>query len=116
MVNLLEYRPKAGYAADEPEAKENLSGRGAYQRYAAAIANILVEVGARLVWRGRQELVFIGGTEQEWDEVICVRYPSRKAFLEMIARPEYLAASHHRDVALERTALLRCAAGTASEA
>ena len=114
MVNLLKYRPKAAYGGDRPEAKENLSGREAYQRYGAVAVKVLGEIGARIVWMGQQHLVFIGGGEQEWDEVACVRYPSRKAFLEMIVRRDYLAATYHREAGLERTALLCCSAGSAS--
>ena len=33
MVNLLKYRAKAAYGPDHAEAKENFSGRDAYQRY-----------------------------------------------------------------------------------
>ena len=114
MVNLLKYRLKAAYGADRPEAKENLSGREAYQRYGAVAVQVLDEIGARILWMGQQKLVFIGGAEQEWDDVVCVRYPSRMAFLEMIARHDYLAATYHREAGLERTALLCCSAGSAS--
>ena len=79
MVNLLKYRSKAAYGADRPEAKENLSGREAYQRYGAVAVQVLDEIGARILWMGQQKLVFIGGAEQEWDDVVCVRYPSRMA-------------------------------------
>jgi len=114
MVNLLKYRSKAAYGADRPEAKENLSGREAYQRYGAVAVQVLDEIGARILWMGQQKLVFIGGAEQQWDDVVCVRYPSRMAFLEMIARHDYLAATYHREAGLERTALLCCSAGSAS--
>jgi len=33
MVNLLKYRDRAAYEPDRAEAKENLTGREAYQRY-----------------------------------------------------------------------------------
>lgn len=114
MVNLLKYREKADYAADRTEAKEGLSGLDAYRRYGAVALKCVGDAGGGLVWGGQQALVFIGGGEQDWDEVICVRYPSRKAFLEMIARPDYRAATYHRDAGLARTALLCCKAGTAS--
>ena len=81
MVNLLEYRPLASYAADEPEANEHLSGREAYQRYGVLVTRIL---------------------------------PSRRAFLDVITRPDYVAAAIHREAGLERTALLCCSAGTAA--
>jgi uncharacterized protein (DUF1330 family) len=112
MVNLLRYRKHAAYDASVPEARENLSGRAAYQRYGATALRCVLEAGGRIVWGGRQELVVIGSGGNEWDEVICVRYPSRQAFLEMTDRDDYRAALHHRDAGLERTVLLCCSAGT----
>jgi uncharacterized protein (DUF1330 family) len=114
MVNLLKYRALADYPVDKSEAKERLSGQDAYRRYGANALKQLARVGASIVWGGAQSLVFIGGPEQEWDEVVCVRYPSRQAFLGMISNPDYLAGTYHRDAGLERTGLLCCSAGTAS--
>ncbi len=114
MVNLLKYRAKAAYPADRSEAKENMSGLDAYRRYGATALKCVTEMGGGIVWGGQQALVFIGGGEQDWDEVICVRYPSRQTFLQMIARPDYLAATYHRDAGLERAALLCCKAGMAA--
>jgi uncharacterized protein (DUF1330 family) len=114
MVNLLKFRVRADYEPSRPEARENISGAEAYQRYGTVAQKCVAEVGGRIVWAGPQALVFIGGAEQEWDQVVCVRYPSRQAFLTMVSQPHYLAASHHRTAGLERTALVCCAAGTAS--
>lgn len=114
MVNLLKYRAQADYHGDKSEAKEKLSGQDAYRRYGAVALKSLGKAGGSIVWGGAQSLVFIGGPEQDWDEVICVRYPSRQAFLGMISSPDYLAGTYHRDAGLERTGLLCCSAGTAS--
>ena len=114
MVNLLKYRDRAAYDDDRAEAKESLTGREAYQRYGMTALRCVGEAGGGIVWMGAQRLVFIGGPEQEWDDVVCVRYPSRQKFLEMVSRPDYLAATLHRDAGLERTALLCCAAGSAA--
>jgi uncharacterized protein (DUF1330 family) len=114
MVNLLKYREKAAYAGDRAEAKENISGREAYRRYGLTALQCVGELGGGLVWSGAQALVFIGGSEQDWDDVVCVRYPSRQAFLKMISNPDYLAATYHREAGLARTALLCCKAGTAA--
>ena len=108
MVNLLKFRTKAAYGADQAEAKENLSGREAYLRYGMVAQRCVAEAGGAIVWGGNQKLVFIGTASDLWDQVICVRYPSRQAFLAMVSRPDYTAASYHRDAALERTALLCC--------
>lgn len=113
MVNLLKYRNRAAYAADRSEAKENLSGRDAYLRYGVVAQRCVAEAGGGIVWGGNQALVAIGDGGDVWDQVICVSYPSVHAFLQMVQRPEYLAASYHREAALERTALLCCEAGSA---
>jgi uncharacterized protein (DUF1330 family) len=114
MVNLLKYRVRAAYEAGKAEAKQNLSGREAYQRYGMVAMQHVASCGGGIVWMGAQKFAFIGGPEQDWDEIVCVRYPSREAFLKMIANPEYIAASYHRDAGLERTALLCCTAGSAA--
>lgn len=114
MVNLLKFRAKAAYEPSRPEAGESLSGAEAYQRYGAVAQKCVAEEGGRIVWGGPQALVFIGGAEQDWDQVICVRYPSRQAFLKMVSSPHYLAATYHRTAGLERTALLCCHAGTSA--
>ncbi|HEX4535074.1 MAG TPA: DUF1330 domain-containing protein [Rhizomicrobium sp.] len=115
MVNLLKYRAKAAYKADRAEAAQNLSGRDAYQRYGMVAIQHVTQRSGRVVWAGPQKLVFIGDAQaNDWDDVVCVHYPSRKAFLEMTQDPAYLAAHYHRDAGLERTALLCCSAGAAA--
>jgi uncharacterized protein (DUF1330 family) len=114
MVNLLKFRVRAAYSEDRAEARENLSGRDAYLRYGAVAQKCVAEAGGGIVWGGNQALVAIGDEGDAWDHVVCVRYPSVQAFLAMVSRPEYQAASYHRDAALERTALLCCEAGSAA--
>src|SRR5262249_32190062 len=75
MVNLLKYRD-----------------RGPYMGYGGVGAKCAAARGGSMVGRGKRALVFIGGPEQDWDEVVCVRYPPRANFLDMIADPKYLAA------------------------
>ncbi|HEY2068026.1 MAG TPA: DUF1330 domain-containing protein [Rhizomicrobium sp.] len=115
MVNLLKYRAKAAYGAEHKEAAENLSGRDAYQRYGMVALQQVMKRGGSIVWGGPQKFVMIGDdAANDWDEVVCVRYPSRDAFLDMTADPEYLAAHYHREAGLERTVLLCCGAGMAT--
>jgi uncharacterized protein (DUF1330 family) len=115
MVNLLKYRKTAAYEAGRAEAKENLSGRDAYQRYGMVALQHVMKRGGSVVWGGPQKFVMIGDDDaNNWDEVVCVRYPSRDAFLNMTQDPDYLAAHYHREAGLERTALLCCGAGMAA--
>jgi uncharacterized protein (DUF1330 family) len=112
MVNLLKYRAKAAYDSDRAEAKQNLSGRDAYQRYGMVALQQVTKRGGKIVWGGRQNFVMIGEPEDnDWDEVVCVQYPSRDAFLDMTQDADYLAAHYHREAGLERTVLLCCGAG-----
>jgi uncharacterized protein (DUF1330 family) len=115
MVNLLKYRTKAAYAANAKEAKENLSGRDAYQRYGMVAIQHVTQRGGKVVWGGPQKFVMIGDdAANDWDEIVCVQYPSRDAFLNMTQDPDYLAAHYHREAGLERTALLCCGPGMAA--
>lgn len=114
MVNLLKYRDRAAYDSGRAEAKENLSGRDAYQRYGMVALQHVMKRGGKIVWGARQNFVMIGEVEDnDWDEVVCVQYPSREAFLDMTQDEDYLAAHYHREAGLERTVLLCCNAGMA---
>ncbi len=97
MVNLLKFKELTG--AGEP-------GRAAYERYGRAVLPILTEIGAKVLWLGAVKQVFIGADRDRWDEVLLVEYPSRKAFLSMISRPDYMKIHKDREDALEDSALL----------
>ncbi len=43
--------------------------------------------------------------------MLLVEYPSRRAFIEMVSRPDYLEAHADREAALERTLVLACTPG-----
>jgi uncharacterized protein (DUF1330 family) len=38
--------------------------------------------------------------------VVLVKYPNRKAFLDMVSQPEYEKAREHREAGLERTVVV----------
>ena len=50
--------------------------------------------------------IVIGDEAEDWDEVLVVEYPSRDAFFDMVTNPDYMATTHHRTAALERSALI----------
>lgn len=98
MVNLLKFRAHAAYA-DGSDGR--LSGRDAYQRYAAAVGKLIRVYGGRFVFAGDVTHLMIGQADDMWDEVALAEYPSRAAFTAMIAAPEFEAAAHHREAGLE---------------
>lgn len=85
MLNLLRFKPDGGQQR--------------YAEYGAAVAPSLEKVGGRIVWAGEPAAPLLG--EQGWDLVALVEYPSRQAFLDMIASPEYQEIGHLRTEALE---------------
>ena len=89
MLNLLKFQGSAGAAA--------------YARYGAAVNPLLTAHGACILYMGRAAELLIGS--EPWDAVALVEYPSRQAFLAMIASPEYQAIHTHREQGLERTVL-----------
>jgi uncharacterized protein (DUF1330 family) len=99
MLNLLKYKASSSDGQG--------SGADAYQRYADQAVKMVERQGGTIVWMGKPEQVLIGDGEADaWDAVALVRYPSRQAFMEMTAKPEYEQAHTHREAGLERTVLL----------
>lgn len=89
MLNLLAFKPDGG--------------RERYEEYGQAVAPSLEKVGGRIVFMGAPGLPLLG--EDPWDLVVLVEYPSRQAFLDMIASAEYQAIGHLRTEALVRSEL-----------
>lgn len=102
MLNLLKFREQASY--EEPRA--DVSGREAYKEYGRGAIRCIHAVGGELVWSGAPIGTLIGPEEQQWDEVLLVRYPSLDAFLKMIDSPEYKRIVHHRTAAIDDSRLI----------
>jgi uncharacterized protein (DUF1330 family) len=104
MINLLRYRERAHYPPGFDA--EPCSGREAYQRYGVLVAPHIASAGARMLWLGSVQASVIAPAEERWDDAILVEYPSRKAFLQMVTNPEYLAVAGHRTAALDDSRLI----------
>ena len=76
-----------------------------YATYAGLARKIIEEAGGRVAYAGRVDQILVGETG-DWDMIALVEYPNRKAFLEMVSRPDYLQASEHREAGLEQTVLM----------
>jgi uncharacterized protein (DUF1330 family) len=86
MLNLLAFKPDGG--------------RERYEEYGAAVAPLLEKAGGRVVFLGQAGSVLLG--DDSWDLVLLVEYPSRQAFLDMIASPKYQEIAHLRTEALTK--------------
>jgi uncharacterized protein (DUF1330 family) len=80
MVNLLRFKPEGG--------------RESYRLYAEKFVEMMVPKGVELLYLGTAVMSLIG--EEEWDEVIVVKYPSRDSFVEMAMNEDYQEISKHR--------------------
>lgn len=107
MLNLLRFREVADYA-NHPELApaSPISGREAYQRYAEHTLPFLAEAGGELLLQGEARHHLIGPTDERWDLVLLVRYPSAQVFLSFASNAAYLAGLGHRTAALEDSRLL----------
>lgn len=104
MLNLLHYREQAAYPADAEATP--CSGREAYKRYSRIAQKHVAAIGGELAWLGSVQAHLIAPAQERWDDVMLVRYPSVAAFLQMLADPEYQAATVHRTAALEDSRLI----------
>ncbi len=104
MLNLLRFKDRA----DGIDAAEAISGRQAYERYGEAVGPHLERAGGSVVHLAECSESVIGPEAEAWDMLVLVRYPSRQAFLAMIADPDYLASHGHRAAALQDSRLICC--------
>ena len=104
MINPLRFKKRAGGI----DATAGLSGAEAYARYGAGVQKFLDAVGGRVVLAAGAPESVIGPHDGEWDMVLAVEYPSRRAFLEMTRNPGYLANHAHRAAALADSRLIAC--------
>jgi len=105
MVNLLRFREEADYSGTGIEG-EKISGHKAYQKYSKAVIKTLWRTGGQVLWTGKVRLNFILPAGEQWDEVLLIWYPSRKAFIKMITSEEYAQIVGHRTAALADSRLL----------
>ena len=105
MLNLLKFKERAEYA-DKRETQ--LSGAEAYGLYGIEVAKILEKIGARVIYSAPTNVHIIGDGDLPWDAVAIVAYPSKSAFLDMIASDGYQAIAVHREAGLAYQTLVQC--------
>jgi uncharacterized protein (DUF1330 family) len=90
MLNLLRFAP---------------GGQASYQEYARRTAPFLKRYGGRVLYAGQGSTALVAEDGQAWDAVLVVQYPSREAFLDMVADPEYREVTALRTRALSEAVL-----------
>ncbi|WP_342119416.1 hypothetical protein [Pseudoduganella sp. OTU4001] len=70
----------------------------------ALAQGLQLTVGANAVQRGQgSNALMDAGAAENWSRVLLVRYPSRRAFLELISKPEYLEIMPYKFASLDVT-------------
>ncbi len=100
MVNLMSYREVADYADGRDSS---ISGREADDRYAPL--EQLAAVGAEIVFLANVETQLLGDAPK-WDRVAVVRYPTRRAFIDLQDQPGYDDLHVHKDAGMEQTIIM----------
>ena len=97
MINLLKYKN---------ETEDGVDGAELYKCYKQKAAELLKQVGGKLLWIGNSDQYIIWGDNDKWDEVLLSEYPSRAAFLKMISLPEFEEVQKDRKASLNSTVLI----------
>jgi len=97
MVNLMQYRDVADYADGR---ESTISGREADDTYAPF--GPLAAVGAEIVFVAEVADQLLGDAPK-WDRVAVVKYPTRRSFVEMQARPDFRELHEHKDAGMAST-------------
>jgi uncharacterized protein (DUF1330 family) len=106
MVNLLKFRSNAVYPDGRPS---DLTGRQAYDLYAASMQKVIEENGGRLLFGGDVASLVIGEVGDLWDTCVLVEYPSAATFATIVTSPEVTEIGVHRAAGLEGQLLIRVA-------
>ncbi|MEM7015781.1 MAG: DUF1330 domain-containing protein [Pseudomonadota bacterium] len=92
---------------DEPVAMLNLleftDDGESYAKYGRTALPQIQKRGGKILYSGTP--LFDDPASGHWDRVIIVYYPTRAAFLDMMADPDYQAGLPHRTAGLKRTVL-----------
>ncbi len=89
MLNLLKFK--------------KVGGREAYFHYIREAGPFVEAAGAKVIYFGKPKELLQG--KEDWDLLMLVQYPSRKAFLKMATNPDYLKVHEFRAEGVERAVL-----------
>ena len=105
MVNLMKYREVADYPDGAPGDGAAISGREADDLYTPV--DSLAGVGAEIVFGGEVDQQLLGDAPI-WDRVGVVKYPTRRAFVEMQSRPDFQRQHVHKEAGMAETIVIGC--------
>ena len=109
MVNLLWFRPVPAYEAGFAGARDDVRS-AYYEGYAGefvAIAKELGVDGVEVVLANCRRAGLVADPDDNWDDIVIVRYPSFSAFRRIVESDRYLrSANPHRVAAIANWRLI----------
>lgn len=99
MINLMKYRDRADYADRRVTTLSGVEADALYMPHES-----LAAVGAKVVFGAIVDTQFLGAPK--WDRVGIVKYPSRRAFIDMQSRPEFIDKHVHKDAGMEHSIVI----------
>lgn len=99
MINLMKYRERADYADGRETTLSGIEADNLYTPHES-----LAAIGAEIVFGAIVDTQFLG--TPKWDRVGVVKYPSRRAFIEMQSRPDFIAKHVHKDAGMEQSIII----------
>src|SRR3954464_7411698 len=100
MINLMKYREVADYLDGRAST---ISGRDADDIYAPV--GPISAVGGEIVFLADVETQLLGDTPI-WDRIAVVKYPTRRSFIDMQERPDFLEMHEHKEAGMEQTTVM----------
>ncbi len=97
MLNLLKFKTAAVYGDGRAT---DLTGQQAYALYGQQMAPYVLSRGGKLLYTGSAAFTMLGEIEQLWDSVAIMEYPSKEAFVDIVAQPEVHKFAVHREAGL----------------
>lgn len=76
-----------------------------YIEYSAKAQSILREIGAQILYAGQCTEPLLA-SDRPWDAVVVIRYPTRAAYVQMLADPAFQAITPLRKAAVREAMLL----------
>jgi uncharacterized protein (DUF1330 family) len=107
MINLLKFADRA----DPALGLGDLSGSACYfDNYLAGASGVAsaLGTGASVVYANDVSSCFLATVGEDWDYMLVVRYPSRRAFLGLVTSDEYTEVAGFRTGSLVNSRLIEC--------
>jgi hypothetical protein len=106
-LNVMRNYPKLQRTENDPEFDGTPAESNAH--YEALTAPMLVKIGAYPTFAGDVDAANLFGFDpnmDHWSRIAIVRYPSRRAFLDLLSNPAYQEVEPYKAMALEQLLLI----------